>query len=99
MSKAHTLPPYQVPLLHSLDEKLRPPGHGQRLRSNDRLQEYILRRGMVKLYHEMESYINQRLSLSLSLGDADELVGMALQQKEMKHFNKTIGMVSVCIVT
>ena len=91
--------PFQVPPLHSLDEKLRPPGHGQRLRSNNRLQEYIQRRGTVKLYHEMESYINQRLSLSLSLGDANELVGMAVQQKEMRHFNKTIGMVSVCIVT
>ena len=48
---------------------------------------------MIKLYHELENYVNQRLSLSLSLGGADELIGIALQQKEMKQFNKTLKMV------
>ena len=48
---------------------------------------------MVKLYQELENYVNQRLSLSISLGEADELIAIAIQQKEMKQFNKTLGKV------
>ena len=86
-----------MPQLHSIDEWLSPPGHGQRLRTGDRLQEYAQRRGMVKLYQELENYVNQRLSLSISLGEADELIAIAIQQKEMKQFNKTLG--KVCTST
>jgi calcium-independent phospholipase A2 len=81
-----------VPPLHSLDEQRPPPGHGQRLRTSDKLQEYIQRRGTDKLYRELENYVNQRLSVSLSLGrnGADELMAIAHQQKEMAQFNKTL---------
>lgn len=82
----------QVPSMYSLDEQRPRPGHGQRLKTSDRLQEYIQRRGTAKLYQELENYVNQRLSLSLSLGrnGADELMAIAHQQKEMAQFNKTL---------
>ena len=78
--------------MHSLDERRPQPGHGQRLKTSDKLQEYIQRRGTAKLYQELENYVNQRLSLSLSLGrnGADELMAIAHQQKEMSQFNKTL---------
>ena len=96
-----SLPPLpQVPSLHSLDERRPRPGHGQRLKTSDRLQEYIERRGTAKLYQELENYVNQRLSLSLSLGrnGADELMAIAHQQKEMQQFNKTLKKV-LCVDT
>ena len=78
--------------MHSLDEQRPHPGHGQRLKMSDKLQEYIQRQGTEKLYQELENYMNQRLSVSLSLGSdgADEMMAMAYQQKEMKTFNKTL---------
>ena len=78
--------------MHSLDEQRPRPGHGQQLRTSDKLQEYIQRRGTDKLYRELENYVNQRLSVSLSLGSdgADEMMAMAYQQKEMTAFNKTL---------
>ena len=78
--------------MHSLDEQRPRPGHGQRLKTSDKLQEYIQRRGTDKLYQELENYVNQRLSVSLSLGSdgADEMMAMAYQQKEMTAFNKTL---------
>jgi predicted acylesterase/phospholipase RssA len=84
--------PSVVPHLYSFDQSLSRPCHGQRLKTCDRLQEYIQRRGTAKLYQELENYVNQRLSLSLSLGrnGADELMAIAHQQKEMQHFNKTL---------
>ena len=77
--------------MHSLDEQQSCPGHGERLKKSDKLQDYIQRRGPDKLYQELENYVNQRLSLSLSLGinGADELMAIAHQQKEMVQFNKT----------
>ena len=82
----------QVPPMHSLDEQQPCPGPGQRLKTSDKLQEYIQRRGPHKLYRELENYVNQRLSLSLSLGSdgADEMMAIAHQQKEMAQFNKTL---------
>ena len=82
----------QIPSMYSIDERLPRPGHGQRLRTSDRLQEYVKRQGTAKLYRELENYVNQRLSLSLSLGrnGADELISIAYQQKEMADFNKTL---------
>lgn len=83
--------------MHSRDERRPPPGHGQRLKTSDKLQEYIQRRGTAKLCQELENYVNQRLSLSLSLGrnGADELMAIAHQQKEMAHFNKTLKKVTL----
>ena len=77
--------------MHSLDEQRPHPCHGQRLKKCDKLLEYIQRQGPHKLYGELENYVNQRLSLSLTLGidGADELMAIAHQQKEMAQFNKT----------
>jgi hypothetical protein len=89
-----------VPPLHSLDEQRPPPGHGQRLRTSDKLQEYIQRRGTDKLYRELENYVNQRLSVSLRFGrdGADEMMAMAQQQKEMTQYNQTMKMVYMYIL-
>ena len=86
--------------MHSLDEQRPLPGHGQRLKTSDKLQEYIQTQGPHKLYQELENYVNQRLSVSLSLGSdgADEMMAMAYQQKEMTQFNKTLKRVLAVVM-
>ena len=68
------------------------------MRTIDRLEEYAQRQGRVKLYHEMANYTNQRRSLCLSLGQADELKVIGMQEEEMKKFNKTLVATCICII-
>ena len=80
----------KVPRLHSFAEKMRPPQRGERLRTNDRLSEFINRRGVKKLYHELEMNINRRLSFSASIGGSDDNYALVLQQRELALYNKTL---------
>lgn len=74
-----------VPRLHSFSEHM-----GIRLGPNERLDDYIKRCGMRRLHDELEHYINRRLSCSQSFGTTDEPISIAIQQKELAQFNKTL---------
>ena len=74
-----------VPRLHSYSEHM-----GIRLGPNERLDDYIKRCGVHRLRDELEHHINRRLSLSQSFGSSDEAISIAMQQKELAQFNKTM---------
>ena len=63
---------------------------GIRLGPNERLDDYIKQCGVHRLRDELEHHINRRLSLSQSFGSADEPISIAMQQKELAQFNKTM---------
>lgn len=79
-----------VPRLHSYAEHMGPVSRGIRLKANDRLDDFIKRFGMRRLHDELEHYVNRRLSLSKSFSTADEAISIAMQQKELSQYNKTL---------
>lgn len=79
-----------VPRMQSYAQCDMPPVRGQRLRTNDRLNDYIVRRGMKELHNELEHNINRILSLSSSIGGADEAIAIVHQQREIALYNKTL---------
>ena len=80
----------KVPRLHSYAEHMGPVSGGIRLKKNDRLEDFIKRFGVHRLHDELEHYVNRRLSLSQSFGNADEAISIAMQQKELAQYNKTL---------
>ena len=85
----------KVPRMHSVAENLRRPLKGERLCANDKLAEFINRRGVKKLYKELEMNVNRRLSLSTSLGSAEDAYALVLQQRELALYNKTLRKTNV----
>ena len=82
---------FSVPRLNSYAQRTVPPRKGDRMRMNEKLNDYIQRKEMRKLYAELEHNVNRRMSLSQSFSD-DEAVSIAFQQREMALYNKTLRM-------
>ncbi len=60
------------------------------MRTNDRLNDYIIRRGTRQLHSELELNISRIMSHSSSFGSVDEAIAIANQQKELVLYNKTL---------
>lgn len=79
----------KIPRLFSFAEKMRPPKRAERLKADDNLSEYINSRGMTKLYNELEINVVRRLSISATIGGADDAFALVLQQRELALYNRT----------
>lgn len=80
----------KVPRMHSVAENMRIPARGERLCNKDNIAEFINRKGLTKLYHELEINVNRRLSFSTSIGSAEDTFALVLQQRELAQYNKTL---------
>lgn len=80
----------KVPRLFSFAEKLRPPIRGERLSTNDNILEFMKRKGTNRLYRELEINVNRRMSLSATIGGADDAYALVLQQRELALYNRTL---------
>lgn len=79
----------KIPRLFSFAEKMRPPKKAERLKKDDNISEYINSRGMTKLYNELEISVVRRLSISATIGGADDAFALVLQQRELALYNRT----------
>jgi calcium-independent phospholipase A2 len=77
----------KIPRLFSFAEKMTPP---KRLKMNDNISEYINSGGVAKLYNELEINVARRLSISATIGGADDAVALVWQQRELALYNKTL---------
>ncbi len=68
---------------------MKPPKKEERLKNNDKISEYINSRGMPKLYNELEITVVRRLSISATIGGADDAFALVLQQRELALYNRT----------
>ena len=62
----------KIPRLFSFAQKMRPPKKEQRVKPSDKISEYINSRGVKKLYNELEINVMRRLSISATIGGADD---------------------------
>ena len=79
----------KVPRLFSFAEKMRPPKKAERLKAEDNISEYMNSKGMNKLYNELEISVVRRLSISATIGGADDAFALVLQQRELALYNRT----------
>ena len=63
------------------------------LQRSIRLAEYEEGSTILNLYEALEDTINRKMEELSSLENFDEAIALALQQKEMKQYNKTLHMV------
>lgn len=82
--------PKKIPRLFSLSQKMKPPKREERLKHNDNLSEFINVRGIKKLYNELEVNVMRRLSISATIGGADDAFALVLQQRELALYNRTL---------
>ena len=80
----------KIPRLHSFAEHMHPPKKGTRLKTKDQISEYINRQGVRNLFEELSSNVNRRLSISHSIGGADDAYALVMQQRELALYNKTL---------
>lgn len=69
---------------------MRPPKRAQRLNKNDKIPKFISEKGMKKLYNELEISVVRRMSVSATIGGADDAYALVLQQRELALYNKTL---------
>lgn len=79
----------KIPRLYSFAQKMKPPKRAERLKVDDKLSEYINSKGMNKLYNELEINVVRRLSISATIGGADDAFSLVLQQRELALYNRT----------
>lgn len=80
----------KMPRLCSFAEKMRPPKRAQRLNKNDKISEFMNEKGMKKLYNELEISVIRRMSVSATIGGADDAYALVMQQRELALYNKTV---------
>ena len=80
----------KVPRLYSFAENFKAPKRGERLSKNDNLSEFINRRGINRLYNELEINVKRRMSVSATMGGADDAYALVMQQRELALYNKTL---------
>lgn len=80
----------KIPRLFSFAEKMKPPKREVRMKPNDKISEYINSRGVKKLYNELEINVMRRLSISATMGGADDAFALVLQQRELALYNRTL---------
>ena len=68
------------------------PDLSMELQRSIRLAEYEEGSTILNLYEALQDTINRKME-NLSAGNLDEAIALALQQKEMKEYNKTLQMV------
>lgn len=79
----------KIPRLCSFAQKMRPPKREHRFKKDDKISEYINSQGVSKLYNELEINVVRRLSMSATMGGADDAYALVLQQRELALFNRT----------
>ncbi len=79
----------KVPRLYSFAQKMQPPMKGERLTPNDNFSEFINSKGIEKLYNELEANVRRRMSVSATMGGADDTFALVLQHRELALFNRT----------
>lgn len=80
----------KIPRLFSFAQKMKPPKRESRLKPNDKISEYINSKGVKKLYNELEISVLRRLSISATIGGADDAFALVLQQRELALYNRTL---------
>lgn len=78
-----------IPRLCSFAQKMKPPKRETRLKQDDKISEYINSKGVKRLYNELEISVVRRLSVSATMGGADDAFALVLQQRELALYNRT----------
>lgn len=80
----------KIPRLFSFAQKMRPARREDRFKKDDKISEYINSNGVSKLYNELEVNVVRRLSMSATMGGADDAYALVLQQRELALYNRTL---------
>ena len=86
----------------SLSGKHATPDLSIELQRSIKLAEYQDGTTILNLYEALEDTINSKMEELSSLGNFDEALGLALQQQEMKRYNKTLlrkGPGKLCLIS
>ena len=79
----------KIPRLMSFAQKMRPAKREDYFKKDDKISEYINSQGMSKLYNELDVNVMRRLSMSATMGGADDAYALVLQQRELALYNRT----------
>ena len=79
----------KIPRLYSFAQKMKPPKKTQRLNANEKISECMNDNGIRKLYNELEISVVRRMSVSATIGGADDAYALVMQQRELALFNRT----------